>query len=210
VGNRFFRKAGLLLLICLLIPLSVLARDSVSVTYVIDGDTVILKSGENVRYIGIDTPEIDHENKKAEPLGYAARSFNQTLLRAQGIRLEFDREKRDHYNRLLAYVFLPDGTFVNLELLRSGLGTYLHKPPNLKYAEALMQAQRKAMSGKRGVWQTWSETGQTYVGNRRSKRFHIPSCPYGKNTAPANRVEFSRQWDAYWHGYAPCKKCFLR
>lgn len=196
-----------MLLIFLLTPFSLLARDRASVKTVIDGDTVILKNGENVRYIGIDTPEIDHENQKAEPLGYAARSFNRKLIGTQGIRLEFGRERRDHYNRLLAYVFLPDGTFVNLELLRSGLGTYLHKPPNLKYAEPLLQAQRKAMSGKKGIWQAWSDKRRPYVGNRTSKRFHLPGCRYGKKTAPDNRVAFSRQWDAFWEGYSPCNKC---
>jgi endonuclease YncB( thermonuclease family) len=184
-----------------------LAGDTSYVKYVIDGDTVILKNNEKLRFIGIDAPEIDHENKKAQPWGYTSREFNKKLLGSKKIRLEFDHEKRDHYNRLLSYVFLPDGTFINLELLRSGLATYLHKPPNLKYAEPFMQAQRAAMSENKGIWHAWSETGQVYRGNRNSKRFHLPRCRYGKKTAPANRVSFSNQWDAYWEGYSPCQKC---
>lgn len=196
-----------MLMLLVFLPVSLLAQDSVFVKYVIDGDTIILKSGEKVRYIGIDTPEIDHENKRAEPLGYAARSFNKKLLGSKRIRLEYDKEKQDHYNRLLAYVFLPDGTFVNLELVRSGMATYLHKSPNLKYRKRLLQAQRKAMSEKKGIWSARSETGQSYIGNRKSKRFHLSGCRYGKKTALTNRVVFSRQWDAYWEGYTPCKHC---
>lgn len=183
------------------------AGDTVFVKSVIDGDTVILQNKEKLRYIGIDTPEIDHENKKAEPLGYAAMFFNKKLLGSKKVRLEFDREKRDHYNRILAYIFLMDGTFVNLELLRSGMGTYLHKPPNLKYAGRLLKAQQEAMTAQKGLWQSWPEQRQPYVGNRKSKRFHLPGCRYGKKTASTNRVLFSRQWDAYWEGYSPCKKC---
>ena len=196
-----------LILTLLLCHSSLFADETAVVKYVIDGDTVILKNDEKLRYIGIDTPEIDHEAKQAEPLGYAARSFNTKRLGSKKVRLEFDLEKRDHYNRILAYIFLPDGTFVNLALLRSGMGTYLHKPPNLKYADRLLKAQRKAMSDRKGVWHTWSETSQSYVGNRRSKRFHLHECRYGKQMAETNRVLFSRQWDAYWEGYAPCRKC---
>ena len=209
VGHRSFGRIGISLvtLMFLVIPASLVAGEAAVVKYVIDGDTIILKNGEKVRYIGIDAPEIDHENKHAEPLGYAARSFNRKRLGSKRIRLEFDHEKQDRYNRLLAYIYLSDGTFMNLELLRSGLATYLHKPPNLKHKDRFLQAQRKAMSESKGIWHAWSETRQSYVGNRNSKRFHLPGCRYGKKTAPASRVAFSSQWDAYWEGYSPCKKC---
>jgi micrococcal nuclease len=208
-GHRSFGRAGISLavLMFLMLPAFLVYGDMTVVAYVIDGDTVILENDETLRYIGIDTPEIDHQNKRAEPLGYAARSFNLKLLGSQRIRLEYDQEKQDHYNRLLAYVYLPDSTFVNMELLRSGLATYLHKPPNLKHEDRLLTAQREAMLERKGIWHAWSETKQSYVGNQTSKRFHRPTCPYGKKTAPANRVSFSKQWDAYWHGYAPCKRC---
>ena len=197
----------LILLPILFFPSFLVAQDAVFVKYVIDGDTVILKNGNKVRYIGINAPEIDHENHPAEPLGYAARSFNKKLIGSQRIRLEYGREKRDHYKRLLAYVFLKDNTFVNQELVQSGLATYLYIPPNLKYADNLLQAQKDAMSGKRGMWGSWSEKQQPYIGNYKSKRFHLPGCKYGRKTASSNRVYFSKQWDAYWEGYSPCTKC---
>ena len=197
----------LTLLSILFFPSFLVAQDALFVKKVIDGDTVILKNGKKVRYIGIDAPEIDHENHQAEPLGYAARSFNKKLIGSKRIRIKYGQEKRDQYGRLLAYVFLPDNTFVNLQLVQSGLATYLYKPPNLKYADSLLQAQRDAMSNKRGVWGIWSDEQHPHVGNRKSKRFHFPECKYGIRTAFANRVNFSRQWDAYWEGYAPCTKC---
>ena len=204
--SNVLKSIGFLLAACL-ISNTLFAKDTAHVRYVVDGDTVILQSGEKVRYIGIDAPEIHRENKPKEPFGRAARSFNQGLLGSQTVHLEFDHEKRDHYSRLLAYVFVPDGTFVNLELLRSGMATFLHKPPNLKYADSLLKAQQEAMTAKRGLWESWSEQNMTYVGNHKSKRFHLPGCRYGKQTAAVNRVTFSKQWDAYWQGYAPCKKC---
>jgi endonuclease YncB( thermonuclease family) len=210
VGHRRFRKLAcslLLLLFMVALPVSSTAQDKSYVKYVIDGDTIILKNGQKVRFIGIDAPEIDHETKQTEPLGYTSRAFNKKLLGSKIVRLEYDREKQDHYNRILAYVFLPDNTFVNLELLRSGMATYLHKPPNLKFTEQLLQAQRTAMSEYKGVWHAWSETGQTYMGNRNSKRFHLPGCRYGKKTAHRNQVRLSSKWDAYWDGYSPCTKC---
>jgi micrococcal nuclease len=197
----------LVLLYTLFFPSFLAAQDTVSVKYVIDGDTVILRSGEKVRYIGIDAPEINHENQTAEPLGFSALSYNKKLIESRRLRLEYDQEKHDHYGRQLAYVFLEGNTFVNLELLRSGLAIYLHKPPNLKYADSLLKAQQEAMSAEKGVWGAWSEKNQTYLGNAKSKRFHLPGCRYGKKIAPHNRVAFSRQWDAYWEGYSPCKKC---
>jgi micrococcal nuclease len=206
-GYRQWWRVVCLLMLLLFLPALSAAQDAVFVKYVIDGDTVILKNGKKVRYIGIDTPEIDHENHQAEPLGYAARSFNKKLIGSKRIRLEYGQEKRDQYGRLLAYVFLQDNTFVNLQLVQSGLAAYLYIPPNLKYADNLLQAQRDAMSGKRGMWGSWSEKQQPYLGNYKSKRFHLPGCKYGRKTASSNRVDFSRQWDAYWEGYSPCTKC---
>ena len=205
--GRAIGSAFCMILTVLVVPVVLFAGDTAVVKYVIDGDTVILKNGDDVRYIGIDAPEIDHENNRAELMGYEARSLNKALVGSKDVRLEYDHETRDHYGRRLAYVFLKNGTFVNRRLVRAGLATYLHKPPNLNYAENLLKAQQTAMSSKMGVWRTWSERSQSYLGNRKSKRFHLPGCPYGTKTAPANRVLFSRQWDAYWEGYAPCAKC---
>ena len=90
------------------------------VKWVHDGDTISLTDGRHIRYIGINAPEIDHDNKKAEPFGYQAKKYNEKLVLSKRIRLDLDKEDYDRYGRLLAYVFLTDGTFVNNALIKNG------------------------------------------------------------------------------------------
>jgi micrococcal nuclease len=111
-----------------------------------------LGTGERVRYIGVDTPELHHPRKPVEAYAREAKEFNRNLVEHRAVRLEFDVERYDKYGRLLAYVFLPDGTFVNAELLRQGYANLLTIPPNVKYTELFVQAQRQAREGKRGLW----------------------------------------------------------
>ena len=93
------------------------AQNWVAVRWVADGDTIILKDGRRVRYIGIDTPEVAHENRRAEPMGQAAKAFNSELVSGRRIRLEKDREEKDRYGRILAYVYREDGLFVNCRIV---------------------------------------------------------------------------------------------
>ncbi len=67
-----------------------------------------------VRYIGVDTPEIHHPMKGVEPYGLEAAEANRKLADGKTVSLKFDVEQRDRYGRLLAYVYLEDGTFVNV------------------------------------------------------------------------------------------------
>jgi micrococcal nuclease len=177
------------------------------VKWVVDGDTVVLNDGQKVRYIGINAPELAHDDHSAEPFGEASKKFNTLLVNRKKVRLEFDKERFDRYQRLLAYVFLKNATFVNAELLSNGYAYFLKYRPNLKYDEILLQAQRSAMSAKKGIWQNWKENKNTVIGNKNSHRFHLPTCPYGKQIKPQNRIVFQKKWDAYWEGYAPGKRC---
>lgn len=181
----------------------------IKVRWIDDGDTMVLVDGRRVRYIGINAPEIDHPkyDQKAEPFGYEALQFNKSLVFRKQIRLEFDKEKLDQYDRLLAYVFLPNGIFVNLELIRNGYAFYLARKPNDRYDRQFLNAQREAMRAGKGMWRHWQEAGEGYIGNRRSKRFHLNRCPFGQKISRKNRVYFSKRWDAFWAGYAPAKRC---
>jgi micrococcal nuclease len=76
----------------------------------------------------------------------------------------------------LAYVFREDGIFINAELIRQGYAFYLHRQPNTRCDSILLSAQRDAMSQKEGIWSNWKENKATYIGNRRSRRFHLPTC----------------------------------
>jgi len=132
----------------------------------VDGDTLELENGQRVRLIGIDTPEI-HESSKLyrdsrktgqdvsviQGLGRRAHQFTKNLLEGKRVRLEFDVEKRDKYKRLLAYVYLPDGKFVNGEIVKQGYASLMTIPPNVKYADLFLKLYQEAREDKRGLWQ---------------------------------------------------------
>lgn len=118
---------------------------------VIDGDTILLANSERVRYIGINTPETKHPDKPIERFGKEASSYNKKLVEKKWVRLEFDIQKRDKYNRLLAYVFTGE-TFINAELIKEGYGQVYTIPPNVKYSDLFIKLQREAKDRGRGLW----------------------------------------------------------
>ncbi len=125
-----------------------------TVERVIDGDTIRVRLGERietVRYIGVDTPETVHPVRGIEPYGLAASAFNRTLVEGRQVRLEFDAELRDHYGRLLAYVY-TDSLFVNAELIRQGYAQVMTVPPNVRHADEFVRLQRQARLTDRGLW----------------------------------------------------------
>lgn len=128
----------------------------IHVSRVIDGDTVELSNGEMLRYIGIDTPEsrVRLEGQWVyDPRPYAeeAIDFNRELVEGKPIRLEFDVQKRDKYNRLLAYVYADD-KMVNLEMLKQGYAMIYTYPPNVRYVDEFLKAQQEARENKKGLW----------------------------------------------------------
>ncbi len=123
---------------------------------VIDGDTVQLASGERVRYIGIDTPEVRVRREgrwvyAPEPFAEEASALNRRLVEGHRVRLEADREPCDRYQRRLAYLFV-DEVFVNAELVRQGLAVVKIFPPNDKYQETLRSVQAGARARHTGLW----------------------------------------------------------
>jgi micrococcal nuclease len=205
--KRYRRHLYLILVSILLIGAAPAKNQWIRVRWVSDGDTIVLADGRHVRYIGINAPEIAHDNSKAEAFGYTAKKYNRQLVGLKKVRLEFDKEMHDRYGRLLAYVFLSDGTFVNKKMIEQGYAYVLPRMPNVKYEGILLQAQRDAMSKKKGLWQHWEEKEGVYVGSKSSRRFHLKTCPYGKRIKKRNRIIFKRKWDAFWSGFAPGKKC---
>jgi len=131
----------------------------------VDGDTLVLATGERVRLIGIDTPEM-HESSKLHrdskktnqdvktiiKLGTRAYEFTKKLVEGKRVNLEFDVEKQDQYHRLLAYVYLKDGTFVNAEIVRQGYASIMTISPNVKYADLFLKLSQEARENKRGLW----------------------------------------------------------
>jgi micrococcal nuclease len=180
----------------------------VRVHSVSDGDTVVLEDGKRVRYLGIDAPEVAHEGKPGDPLGDGAARYNRSLVSGRWVRLEFEGEREDDYGRLLAYVFLEDGTLVNSELVRQGLAYLCSKQRPLRYRDRLLDAQRRAMAEQRGLWSRPPPRSEAvYMANKRSGVFHRPSCPLGRSAKPSNRLHFKDRNQAFSEGFCPCRQC---
>lgn len=131
------------------------AKVRAEVERVVDGDTIIVRVGgqrERVRYIGVDTPESARPDAPVECYGPEAASANARLVAGGVVLLEFDAERRDDYGRLLAYVYLPDGTFVNARLVEEGYARAIVIPPNVKHATMLRNLERSARAADRGLW----------------------------------------------------------
>ena len=139
--------------------------DDILVVRAVDGDTLKLENGERVRLIGIDTPEVyestklyrdskkSGQNIKAiQALGKRSSKFTRDLVEGKRVRLEFDLEKRDKYKRLLAYVYLKDGIFVNAEIVKQGYASLMTYPPNIKYVDTFKKLYQEARVNNRGLW----------------------------------------------------------
>jgi micrococcal nuclease len=108
---------------------------------------------EKVRLIGVDTPETVHPQKPVEYFGKEASAFTRRMVEGKEVRLEFDWQQRDKYGRLLAYVYLPDGSFLNAEIIKQGYGFAYTRFP-FKYLEEFRQCEKEAREQKRGLWDT--------------------------------------------------------
>jgi micrococcal nuclease len=143
-------KALLLAIILFLLPLCACLStpETATVTRVIDGDTIDIATGQRVRYIGIDTPEVYPEQ---EAYGMEAWQANRKLVEGKKVRLEPDVSETDKYGRLLRYVYVDD-TFVNAELVRLGLAEAKAYPPDTRYQDLLEQLEGEARQTGRGMW----------------------------------------------------------
>jgi micrococcal nuclease len=124
------------------------------VVRVVDGDTIRVRIGqrtEAVRYIGVNTPEMRHPARGKEPGARRAHAANRRLVEGRRVRLELDVQPRDHYGRLLAYVWAGD-TMVNAELVRLGYAQVMTVPPNVRHAALFLKLQRDAREAGRGLW----------------------------------------------------------
>ena len=168
---------------------------------IVDGDTIVLSNGEEIRYIGIDTPE------KSDPYFEEAKELNRKMVEGQRVSLEYDQEKKDVYFRTLAYVWM-ENVLVNAELVRQGLACVYSHRPNLKYVDYLCSAQSQARKAKIGVWSIpVGEEEDHYLGNKYSFRFHRPDCEYASKMAEKNKMLFKTRDEALDSCYSPCRTC---
>ena len=195
------------------------ADTAYEVVRVIDGDTVKIHyngKATNVRLIGIDTPETVHPNKPVEAYGNEASNFTKNLLQGESVYLRFDTDRRDTFDRLLAYLYrAPDGLFVNLEIVRQGYGHVYTQFP-FKYMELFQYYGNRARTAGKGLYRlsqpsveagetsaaVESETdGEVYV-TRTGKKYHREGCrSLSRSKLPISLAEAKER------NLGPCGRC---
>lgn len=123
-----------------------------TVTKIIDGDTIELSDGTKVRYIGIDTAEL---GKNSQCFAEEAKKKNEELVLGKAVELEKDVSETDQYKRLLRYVYVgeaEDRIMINEELVRGGFAQVSTYPPDVKYKDKFLELQNKARNSDVGLW----------------------------------------------------------
>ncbi len=127
--------------------------ERVDVLRVFDGDTFELKDGRRVRFIGVNTPEMGYKGQSNEPFAMKAKKEVMTFLsRSKAVWLSFDRDRYDHYGRVLAQVFNEHKENLEEILLVKGLGFPIYFPPNLEMANCVTRSAIIAKRKNVGVW----------------------------------------------------------
>jgi endonuclease YncB( thermonuclease family) len=139
--------------------------DTVRVAHVLDGDSLRLTDGREVRLIGINTPEHGKDGKAEEPLARTARVLLKRLVEGKEIHLAYDHERQDRYRRTLVHASLTDGTSVQQAMLREGAAVVIAIPPNLARLDLYLRAETEARRMQRGVW------ADTFYQPRDAQRF---------------------------------------
>jgi micrococcal nuclease len=196
-------------------PSDGVGRITATVTKVVDGDTIdvdINGAAYKLRYIGMDCPELGSAGVSGD-LAKKATDVNRELVGGKTVQLEKDISETDRYGRLLRYVYSGD-LMVNAELVRLGFARSIAYPPDTRYQSLLASLQSEAKAAALGIWDSDGDvplsnasTKGTYVGSKKSSKYHYPSCAWGWQIAAYNEVWFSSSEDARSKGYVPCKVC---
>ena len=133
--------------------ISYTADETHRVKRVVDGDTLLLEGGTRVRLLGVDTPETKHpDGRPPEPFGPEATEFTRRHVEGKVVNLQFDRERRDQFDRVLAYVY-RDNWMLNEELIRAGLS---RAETRFSYSSAMKRqfktVEAEARENQRGLW----------------------------------------------------------
>jgi micrococcal nuclease len=158
-----------------------------TVTRVVDGDTVEISPAvggiEEVRLIGVDTPETVDPSEGVEPYGPQASSFTKAQLEGKRVALEFDEEREDQYGRLLAYIHVG-GQMFNETLLRQGYAQLYIVAPNDKYEPQFRQVQQQARTAGRGIWGLTREQQCELADRCNGIGEGSPGCQAGRTPSP--------------------------
>ena len=168
-----------------------------------DGDTIILKSGRIIRYIGVDTPEMNYGKGKPQRFAVYSRQLNKKITKGQRLKIVPGKHKKDRFGRYLGYVYLPDNTMVNLLILENGAGWYYFHRDNPGFFKIFLMTQKKAVKSSKGIWNYISEIQKPVIVNKRSRRFHSIECRKVKK----NKKNTLKVQDAFFKGYSPSRLC---
>lgn len=153
-------------------------REEAMIKSVIDGDTVILTDDRHIRLIGINTPEINHENIQLSDAGalIAKAGLVELLNNQKSVHLTYGKQRFDRHKRTLAHLYLKNGLNIQAELLRQGLAMPLRIAPNLSLADCYNKASLSARHKNLGLW-TLSQYQTQHVSSLKGteKGFHIIS-----------------------------------
>jgi micrococcal nuclease len=191
------------------------------VKYALDGDSLVLATGQQVRLIGVNAPEMSNRaqaggssaDSAPQPLAREARALASKLTEGRQVSLVYESERNDHYGRELAHVLLADGHSLEEELLKQGLAWAVALPPNVDWVKRLTAAESEARNARRGVWAepayvpiaadrlTTHDTGFRLVtGELRSLRETARALYF--ELAPGVTVLIPRDsWRLYFSGY---------
>ena len=186
-----------------------------TVRKVFDGDTVELTDGRHVRFVGINAPEVAHQDKLAEPLAEEARAALAAALKKDPtVLLRYDAERVDVHQRTLAHLYLSDRRSLAALLLEQGLAFWVAIPPDLHNAECYRAREQQARSAKRGIWSNayYTPLDAQKVG-RGADGFHVVKGRVeriGKskgtiwlNLAPKMALRIAREDLRYFTSYKP-------
>ncbi len=212
---KILKSVPVFVLFSLLVSCFSTFAEEAYVKKVIDGDTIVLSTGQKVRYIGIDAPEIHHKNKDVVAMGKRAKEFNGSLVLGKNVRLKYDVETHDKYGRILAYVYV--GTvFVNAAMIENGYAQVYTLPPNVKYQELLLSLQKQARDSSKGLWKEITQntspsslppSASQFVASENAESFHFLWCKWAKKISPKNRVYYSTREEAMKALHRPCHVC---
>ena len=177
--------------------------DRFVVANVLDGDSMELQGGDQLRLLAIDTPEKD------EPYFEQAKALLGRLSVGQTAQIEYANQRRDRYGRLLGYLYI-DTLFVNRVLIDSGLAhVYLFAYNDLKSPQVtqMIAAQRSAISRRVGIWSLPREPELYYVNTRGSFRMHRPGCRAIRQSREGTYRKFATREEGLSEGLSPCRIC---
>ncbi len=206
-----------LLVLALLVFSAASPADTHRCEWVYDGDTIRLESGERVRLLGVDAPEVHHPERGEEPFGREAMGLAISLVSARTVELQYhdgdsiDGAQRDKYQRVLAYVWVDrlDGlgrrepVCLNLELLRQGLARATRAWAHPLYDD-YVKAEQVARDQGVGLWAGWpSRSADKVLVTTKGSRYHRRGCPHikGRKTSTLSLASAEKR------GCTPCRTC---